>query len=80
MEILLNIEVPALSEKYDVLVPDFLTVSELIPLIAGAVEDMSEHRYKSSGAEILCGDGNIFSSRYTLKHYSVANGDHLMFF
>lgn len=80
MELLLNITVPAISESYDVLAPDFLTVSELIPLIANAVEDMSEHRYTSSGAEILCGDGTVFASQHTLKHYSVANGDHLMLF
>lgn len=80
MDLLLNITVPAISENYDVLVPDFMPVSELVPLIANAVEDMSEHRYQSSGAEILCGNGNVFSSQYTLKHYSVANGDHLMLF
>lgn len=80
MELLLNIVVPSISENYDVLLPDFLPVCELMPLISDAVKEMSEHRYKSSGSEILCCDGIILSSQHTLKHYAVANGDHLMLF
>lgn len=80
MDILLNIEIPAVSENYDVLVPDFLTIKELIALISDAVENMTEHRYKSSGNEVLCYDGNIICPQHTLKQCSVSNGDHLMMF
>ena len=33
MDILINLAIPALSKKYDILMPDFLTVQELLPLM-----------------------------------------------
>jgi uncharacterized ubiquitin-like protein YukD len=82
MKILLEIHVPSIAESFDVLLPDFLTMRELVPLIAQAVEDLSNRRYVSSGCEIICcaEDQRILDSNRTLREYSIRNGDHLMFF
>ena len=53
MDILINLTIPALTQKFDVLIPDFITVGELTPLIVKAVEDLSEQRYHVSGGELL---------------------------
>ena len=80
MKLLVNISIPAIGEKYDVLVPDFLRIKSVIPLIAEAVENLSNHMYVSSGAECLCSaDKNILlRHNATLKQYGIQNGDHLI--
>ncbi len=82
MKILLEIYVPSISESFDVLLPAFLTMRELTPLIAQAVEELSNRRYVSSSREILCfaEREQILDSNRTLEEYGIRNGDHLMFF
>lgn len=80
MDILINLAIPALSKNYDMLMPDFLTVRELLPLIVKAVEDLSERRYHASGGEILCGEFGILDYRLTLNQQHVENGERLWLF
>ena len=77
MKININLSIPAIGEKYDVLVPTFLTVGEIIPLLANAVEEMSNKNYISSNREILCSkDTNqILLPKKTFEDYQIKNGD-----
>ena len=80
MKVLVNIFVPSISENYDVLVPDFLPVKEVIALIAEAVEYLSNRRYVSSKHELLClvEQKLLLREDLTLRDYNVRNGDHLV--
>ena len=80
MDILINLAIPALSKNYDMLMPDFLTVRELLPLIVKAVEDLSERSYHASGGEILCGEFGILDYRLTLNQQHVENGERMWLF
>lgn len=80
MKILVNVFVPAIGEKYDVLVPDFIRIRIISSLIAKTVETLSDNIYVSSGREQLCSAEKdiVLNSDVTLKKYGVQNGDHLV--
>lgn len=80
MKILINVYVPAIEMKYDILVPSFLRIRNIASLIAETVENLSNHIYISSGAEYLCSvDKNILlRPNATLEQYGIQNGDHLV--
>lgn len=80
MKLLVNISVPAISEKYDILVPDDLRIKIAASLIANAVEELSGHRYVASGEECLCSAEKNILLRHnaTLEKYGIQNGDHLI--
>lgn len=80
MKILVNISIPAISEKYDILVPDDLRIKTVVNLIAGAVEGLSNGLYVASGEECLCSvEKNILlRNNATLEKYGIRNGDHLI--
>lgn len=78
-KILITLKVPSVEQKFDVLVPDFLPVKDVIPLMAEAVSELTKMMYVSSGAEVLCRDdpSEIFNGEYTLRDYGVADGEYL---
>jgi len=80
MKLLLNVSVPAISEKYDILVPTSLRIKSVAGLIAEAVEELSNHLYVASGEERLCSaEKEIFlRPNATLDKYGIKNGDHLI--
>lgn len=80
MKILVNVHIPAISEKYDVLVPNSLRIKTVTFLIASTVEGLSGHRYAASGEECLCSvEKNILlRQNATLEKYGIKNGDHLI--
>ena len=80
MKLLINVSVPAIGEKYDILVPDNLRIRNVTLLIAETVENLSNHMYISSGGEHLCSaDKNILlRPNATLEKYGIKNGDHLV--
>ena len=51
---LLVMEVPSISLQFELWIPDFLKIRELIPLIVKAASEMSDGLYASSGTEMLC--------------------------
>ncbi|MCD7819603.1 MAG: EsaB/YukD family protein [Lachnospiraceae bacterium] len=79
-KILICLEVPSISQSYEIYVPDFLAVKELIPLLVKAVSELSENRYVSSGCEFLCAKEPDFllDEDAALSHYEIGNGDHLL--
>lgn len=80
MKILINVYIPAISASYDILVPQGLRIRQVITLIAGTVENLSNHLYVASGKECLCSaEKNILlRSNATLEQYGIQNGDHLV--
>lgn len=80
MKILINVYVPAVGKKYDILVPQFLRIRNITALIAETVENLSNHFYVSSGAECLCSveKNTILQQESTLDAYGIQNGEHLL--
>ena len=80
MKLLVNISIPAISERYDVLVPDDLRIKMVASLIANTVQDLSGGRYVVSGEECLCSTEKNILLRHnaTLEKYGIQNGDHLI--
>lgn len=79
-KILIRLEVPSIPGTYDVWVPDFLKIKEVIGLLVDAVEELSDHIYKRSGTEQLCNceKKKMLNQNYTLKKEEVLNGEHLL--
>ena len=80
MKILVTVVVPAISAEYDMLLPDFLIINEMVPLIASSVEELSNQVYISSGQEFLClkERNTLLKHDATLAQYQIQNGDHLV--
>ena len=80
MKVLINVHVPAISEKYDIWVPDNLRIKSAASLIAKAVEELSNHMYVVTGEECLCSaEKNVLlRQNVTLEGYGIGNGDHLI--
>lgn len=80
MKLLVNVHIPAISQKYDILVPNSLKIKTVISLIANAVKDLSGNLYVVSGEECLCSvEKNILlRPNTTLEKYGIQNGDHLV--
>lgn len=80
MKILVNVFIPAISEKYDVLIPDNLKINSVSSLISSAIESLSNHLYVASGEECLCSIelNTLLRPDATLETYGIQNGDHLI--
>lgn len=83
-KILIALEVPAIKEKYDVFIPDFLKIGECTTLLAKAVSDMTQKQYVASGKEVLVyhntEDYIILNKKYTILDYGLKNGERLYIF
>lgn len=80
MKVNINLFVPAIGEKYDVLVPIFLTIEELVPLLASAVEEISNKNYISSNHEFLCckDTNQLLLPQKSFEDYQIKNGDRII--
>ncbi len=80
MKILVNVQIPAINNGYDMLIPDFEMVGDIISLLTDIAAEMSGNQYVSSGEEVLCHrENNIVLGRdRTLRDYDVKNGDTLL--
>ena len=81
-KLLVNISIPAISESYDLRVPDFLKIRTLVPMIVESVVELSAKRYVPSGEEYLCvlEQGRVLSHNHTVAESGIKNGDHLYLF
>lgn len=85
-KILIALEVPAINEKYDLFIPDFITIEECTTLLSKAISDMTQKQYVSSGKEVLLYHGYgtencvILDKKYTVSDYGFKNGDLLYIF
>lgn len=81
-KLLITLEVPSVSESFDVFIPNFLRIGLLVPLLAEAVSELTQNRYVSSRQEFLCSKEKavILKEEGTLRDYGIQNGDHLMLY
>lgn len=80
-KVLISLYVPAISELYDVYLPLYLPIKDIVELLRKGVKQISVNKYYSSNTEVLCHiqKGNILLEKKTLSEYHVKNGDKLMF-
>ena len=80
MKILVNVHIPAISERFDMLIPDSLRIKTVVSLITNTIVTLTNHPYISSGEEILCSveKGILLRNNATLERYGIKNGDHLI--
>lgn len=79
-KVLVMLEVPAISETFEVKVPDNLPVGELTYLLAKSVEDITEGRYRQSNTELLCSRERdaLLNEAKTAGAYKLQHGEHLI--
>lgn len=80
VNVLVSVHCPAISWIQDVYLPVSLTVKDISILLAKGLEDITNHRYVSSGNEILClkDKGAILNEALYLKDCGIQNGDSLV--
>ena len=76
-KLLITLDIASISQSFEVLVPDFLKVKELIPLFVKIAEELSGKMYQSSGIEFLCScaENTLLDANSTLGEYHIKNGD-----
>lgn len=81
-KVMITLVVPSLGEKFDVLLPIFLTIRELTPLLTKALTEITENRYVASGSEILCSGERqaVFDQMSTIKECGIQNSDCIYLF
>lgn len=77
---LVNLYVPHMGQKYDVYIPVFLSVKEVISLIIKSVENLVDEKFYASGEERLCYvEKNILlDNNRLIQDYGIKNGDKLI--
>lgn len=81
-KVLVTLYVPSVNGRFDVLLPVFLKVCEVIPLLVEALSDLTQNQYVTSGSELLCcGERNtLLDMTYTIEECGIQHGDKLYLF
>lgn len=79
-KILVSLDVPILGEKFDMFVPDDVSISLLIGLMANGVYDACGGKYYISGNERLMRvyPEELLNPKYILRDYAIEDGAQLM--
>ena len=77
---LVEIVVPATSREYDVYIPLDCKMSEVIKMVASAINDLSEGNYKATDEAVLCdaGSGIIYNVNIEVAELGIKTGSRLM--
>ena len=77
---LVEIFVPAAGQTYDVYLPLESKMSEVIPLVAAALSDLSGGKFEAGGDAILCNaqTGAVYDVNNELAVLGIHNGSRLM--
>lgn len=77
---LVEIIVPAASQKYDVYIPLDSKMSDVVSMVASALSDLSNGRYKATNDAVLCDadTGMIFNINTEVAELGIKNGSRLM--
>lgn len=77
---LVEISVPATAQKYDVYIPLDIKMNEVVLMVAGALSELSEGKYKATGEAILCDadTGIIFNVNMEVAELGIRTGSRLM--
>ena len=76
-KMIIRLEVPAISEHFDVFVTSNINTGKLVNLLCIVVEDVSDHRFAPSGNETLCFERGkqVLRVDEPLSKYQICNGD-----
>ncbi|MBQ8000267.1 MAG: methyltransferase [Ruminococcus sp.] len=79
-KVLVEISVPAAAQKYDVYIPLNIKMSEVVKMVASALSDLSDGKYKATEDSILCNadTGEIFNVNIEVAELGINNGSRLM--
>lgn len=79
-KVLVEISVPAAAKKYDVYIPLESRMCEVTKMVAGALSDLSDGKYKATNEAILCDaeTGIIFNVNMEIAELGIKNGSRLM--
>jgi len=79
-KVLIEIFVPAASQKYDVFLPNHLLLSEAVKMIGKAAADISNGLFQSDEDTVLCNreDGAILNVNLSVEELKLRNGSQLM--
>lgn len=77
---LVEINVPAAAQKFDVFIPLDSKMSDVVKMVATALSDLSEGKYKATEDAILCDadTGMIFNVNIEVAELGIKNGSRLM--
>lgn len=77
---LVEIFVPAAAQRYDVYIPLESKMSEVIKMVATALSDLSDGKYKATNEAILCDadTGIIFNVNMEVAELGIRTGSRLM--
>lgn len=77
---LVEILVPAAAKKFDVYIPLESKMSEVIMLVANALSDLSDGKFKATDETILCDAdaGIIFNINMEVAELNIRTGSRLM--
>lgn len=79
-EVLIEVFVPVLSESFDVFIPRYSPMYEVLELIKKAISDLSYGRFVSDDNTVLCyrKSGQILNINLSVCELNVLNGSKLM--
>ena len=77
---LVEIVVPAAAQKYDVYIPLESKMSEVVKMVANALSDLSDGKYRATEDAILCDaeTGIIFNVNMEVAELGIKTGSRLM--
>ncbi|WP_418745977.1 hypothetical protein [Frisingicoccus sp.] len=81
-KILISLYVPSINQHFDVLLPSFMEINSLIPMITEALADITQYRYVPSGEEILCNSssGILYDRNHTVEECGIRYGEKVYIF
>ena len=79
-KVLVEISVPATGQKFDVYIPLESRMSDVLSMVASALSDITDARYKAMHYAILCDadTGIIFNVNVEVAELGIKNGSRLM--
>ena len=79
-KVLVYVEIPILSRKFEMFLPDSLEENVLAGMIVKAVNQMTHEAYPLTGEEVICIRRNqkVLGKDSTLREADVKNGDRLV--
>lgn len=79
-KVLVNLKVPSIEKDFDILLPCFFTIGEIVPLLIEALKNMSQNMYISSGMEVLCraNPEMVLLKHITVADYGIGHGEVLI--
>ena len=77
---LVEISVPAAEKKFDVYIPLEIKMSDVTKMVASALSDLSDGKYKATKEAILCAadTGIIYNVNMEVAELGIKTGSRLM--